>query len=244
MTAMNASIHRASCTAALLVIAIARPGAAEPIHIGFTGVVETVSDATGMLQHFNIALDPGAVVQGAYVVDAQAGVVRFGNGEQGRVPASGGDVVSGSYRSGAGGSGNIQVDLFDDCFVGAIVGHDCVPGQGADAYLLTLPPNPNVLPLETFLMLLATDEPGPLIQSETFGPIPPPLDSFSRAAFVWTFVADGDQATVDGRITSVAIVPQLSTLALVIAGLGGLGMRSRYAFSAAKLPSLRANIST
>ena len=212
------------CATALFAVATVLPAEAETIQVQVAGLVGTVTDQADMLGLWGIPLELGTTVQGTFEVDRQAGILRFGDGEHGQVPAVGGIVTSGTYR--AGTNGNVRIDLFDDCFVGTIGDYQSIPGHGADAYLVTFLPNPDAQPVERISLLLATDGPGPILQSDTFGPIPPPLDSFPHATWTWTVAAADGQATVSGPATSVAVAaPEPSALTLLMGGLASLGLR-------------------
>lgn len=196
-----------AAAAALLVAFAAAPTAAAPIAIGFAGTVSTVDDPAGIFEGLP---QPAGAIEGSFVLDPEAGTVSFGDGTTGQRLPSGSAIVDGTYRYGGGAAGNQppEVVLFQHCFLGTVLGFQCVPGQGSDAYVVEFPALVSDGFAQSFTIVL--------VGGGGDSVLPPPLDSFETAEFLWRFSASDRTAVVEGSINAIGVIGEPSSLALCL----------------------------
>jgi hypothetical protein len=191
----------------------ASPAPAAPISIGFSGEITQVDDPGGVFAGLSV---PAGRVDGVFTLDPTAGTVSFGDGTVGQLIPNGGFSVSGTYRYGGSGGGNTPgaVILFPGCFVGSVLGFECAPGEGRDAYVVDLPPLAGDGFVQSFVVALV----GGIALGDTDVPslLPPPLDTLDSAAFAWRFSTGDSVAVVTGVIDAIAAVPEPSSLLLIV----------------------------
>ena len=209
--------------AAFVVIANAGPSTAEPITVGYSGVIGTVDDPLGLIP----GVVPGTTFSGTYTLDPDLFTTTG---------------PLGFFISHTPGPGSVEVDIGGNLFsrvVDIILIGDNSTFFGPDIWLLRFtsdppPPTPGVL-------LLFQDSTGTRISDPTSFIVNTSLDGWDIAVMVLSVgdptAPSGTRNLAGGTITDVFVIPEsspvpsLGPLALLILALGllAMGVRARRA---------------
>jgi hypothetical protein len=189
------------------------PSTAAPILVQFEGRIETIEDSGRWAEEFE--LFAGGSVDAVYGLDPDEGVIQFGDGRYGARIPSGGNVMAGTYRSGGGRGGSLLI--LDDCWVSVFA---CVAGQGGDAYLVQLAGvSPSGVDFDLVIGMTTTDD-SVLGGDAKITLLPPDPDRFENAWFRWLLTDGVRTSEMTGSVSSLRLVPEPSTLVLVVLGVG------------------------